>query len=56
MVVMENILHYGEIYIKGYRDTHPINILLMFKLSFCKTVRGGIREQLEWFISDTDMR
>ncbi len=55
MVVMENILHYSEIYIKGYQDTHPINILLMFKLSFCKWWEGGISEQLKWFISDTDM-
>lgn len=54
-VVMEDILHYAKIYIKGYQDTHPINILLMFQLSFCKMVRGGIREQLKWFISDTDM-
>lgn len=45
----------GKIYIKGYRDTHPINILLMFQLSFCKMVRGGIREQLKWFIFDKDV-
>lgn len=54
-LVRVNFPHYGEIYIKGYWDTHPINVLLMFQLSFCKMLRGEIREQLKWFISDTDM-
>lgn len=51
---MVKFSNYSKIYIKGYQDTNPINIRLMFQLSFCKMVRGGIREQLRWFISGTD--
>lgn len=54
LLVRVNSSHYTEIYHKGYRDTHPINVLLMFQLSFCQMVEGGIREQFKLFIPDTD--
>lgn len=54
LLVRVNSSYYTEIYLKGYRDTHPINVLLMFQLSFCQMVGGGIREQFKWFIPDTD--
>lgn len=56
LLVRVNSFHYTEIYLKGYRDTHPINVLLMFQLSLCQMVEGGIREQFKWFIPDTDMQ
>lgn len=47
LLVRVNSSHYTEIYLKGYRDTHPINVLLMFQLSFCQMVEGGIGEQFK---------
>lgn len=56
LLVRVNSSHYREIYLKGYRDTHPINDLLMFQLSFCQMVEEGIREHFKWFILDADMQ
>lgn len=40
LLVRVNSSHYTEIYLKGYRDAHPINVLLMFQLSFRQMVEG----------------
>lgn len=57
LLVRVNSSHYTEIYLKGYRDAHPINVLLMFQLSFRQMVEGESENSLnDLFVTQTSKK